>query len=218
MTTPHFIDPALWGPSFWQTMHWTAAGYPTSPSTEDKIHFKSFYEGLRYTLPCSDCRQHYTDLLLQMPIDPFLVSGRQLRQWVVSLHNAVNSKTSSDQRWTIAQADQTYIPADPSDSVTIVPPQISVSTPVPSTTVPIVLPPVEMERWRKRQQQLVVYNNARSMGRVLKPAISVRRTARSYQHHSVAPRGLSTIQIPALQRGISAVKPKKKGCGCNKKK
>jgi hypothetical protein len=212
------IDPTSWGPSFWSTLHWTAAAYPVNPTPTDKTFYKVFFENLQHTLPCTECREHYKQLLSQMPIDPFLVSGKQLRQWVTSLHNTVNSRTENAQRWTLIQVDQKYSPADPQDS-TFVP----AAGPIASSVLPVyTLPrnaqvrippaPVKVASVQRglihsmRQQQKIMNNNARTLGRIQKMVSNNRPTMRRAPFAAVNP-------------GITSVEPKKKkGCGCNKKK
>ena len=214
------IDPSLWGPSFWSTLHWTAAAYPVNPTPVDKTNYKVFYENLQHTLPCSECREHYSQLLSQMPIDPFLVSGKQLRQWVTSLHNTVNSRTENAQRWTLIQVDQKYTPANAEDSTWSLPvTHVNSALPMPSAnaarSVQVRIPPAPVKLasvqrgliHSMRQQQKIMSNNARTLGRIQK-VVSMNR--------------------PSIRRPVAAaahpvshvnVEPKKKkGCGCNKKK
>ena len=213
------IDPSLWGPSFWSTLHWTAAAYPVNPTPAEKTNYKVFYENLQHTLPCSECREHYSQLLSQMPIDPFLVSGKQLRQWVTSLHNTVNSRTENAQRWTLLQVDQKYTPANSEDS-TWRPPIPGATNVIPgapnvvarSVQVRIPPAPVKLASVQRglihsmRQQQRIMNNNARTLGRIQK-VVSMNRP---------------TIRRPAAASHpashVSVEPKKKKGCGCNKKK
>jgi hypothetical protein len=212
------IDPNLWGRPFWSTLHWTAAGYPAVPSAEDKVAYKTFFETLQLTLPCISCRKHFSDLLLEMPIDPFLTSGKQLRQWVCSLHNAINSRTDSSERWTIIQVDAAYPPADKQDTVGEEQEQQPqheqpLSSIILPSRPPQIITAVQIERLRKQQHQMVIQNNARSMGRVLKPAVSVRRVVQRPPVMAPAP-----SQNTSTLTSVTGTKPKKKGCGCNKKK
>jgi hypothetical protein len=215
MSTVASIDPVLWGPSFWSTLHWTAAAYPVSPSSSDKSYYKTFFENLQFTLPCGECREHYKQLFSQMPIDPFLVSGKQLRQWVTSLHNTVNSRTDKAQRWTLAQVDQKYVPADPEDSTWVPAAAAVAQAPVhfvqsgQSAQIRIPPAPIKLASVQRglmqsfRQQQKIMANNARTLGRIQK----------------VVPMNRPAFRRPANNSAVPVMEPKKKkGCGCNKKK
>src|SRR5579872_4707058 len=156
------IDPELWGASGWSFLHYVAASYPAIPNEQERQNFKNFFEHLQNVLPCTECREHYTKLLQQMPIDSFLVSGQQLRQWLTSVHNTVNARVESSQRWTLAQVDAKYPPANPDDAVrvqhsgiVVIPPTTTLSKPHPSTSSAII-----------RQQHKLAQNNARMMGRI----------------------------------------------------
>jgi len=36
------INPNVWGPTFWDTLHFTAFGYPNNPNEIDKDSYKHF--------------------------------------------------------------------------------------------------------------------------------------------------------------------------------
>jgi hypothetical protein len=86
------ISPATWGPFFWHTIHLAALGYPISPTYTEKKAAKDFYESLTSMLPCPACRLHYTQMLQENPITPFLDTRRDLFQWTVKIHNLVNKR------------------------------------------------------------------------------------------------------------------------------
>lgn len=182
------IDPSKWGPSFWSTLHWTAAGYSAFPSSDEKRAFRQFFEILRSTLPCTDCRKHFTEVLQQHPIDEALVSGKALRKWVVDVHNVINERTGSKVRWTLVHADSQYPPSDASDAV-VAPPRAAAATPLVRTALPR---PVAGPR-------------------VARPTMLHRRIIRPQSAAAAA-------TAPRMLIPTSAVPKKKKGCGCNKKK
>ena len=84
------ISPATWGPFFWHTIHIAALGYPIEPTYTEKKAAKDFYESLTSMLPCPVCRVHYTQMLQENPITPFLDTRKTLFQWTVMIHNLVN--------------------------------------------------------------------------------------------------------------------------------
>lgn len=100
-------EPGQWGPPAWQFLHTVTFGYPDEPDEEIKEDFWQFFRSLQEVLPCANCRRHYRKKLRQAEglrhtlRDPFS-SRRQLSQWVVELHNAVNQQNHKE---TVAYKD-----------------------------------------------------------------------------------------------------------------
>jgi len=67
--------------------------YPLQPKENDKIHYKTFFESLQYTIPCSVCRKNYVRHLKEAPIDNALDSRKKLVHWLIDIHNMVNGET-----------------------------------------------------------------------------------------------------------------------------
>lgn len=86
------MDPNIWGPKFWFSLHNISLTYPFYPTDEDKIRYKSFFELLQYVLPCVVCRVNYKENLKNNPIEPHLKNRQSLVYWVVDLHNMVNKE------------------------------------------------------------------------------------------------------------------------------
>lgn len=84
------MDPNIWGPKFWFSLHSISMTYPYDPDEEDKKRYKSFYELLEYVLPCALCRINYSKNLKNYPIDRHLKNRKSLVYWVVDVHNMVN--------------------------------------------------------------------------------------------------------------------------------
>lgn len=84
------IEPAVWGPFFWNTIHIIALGYPNEPTYSDKKAAKEFFESLVRLIPCAICREHYTANLKEMPITASLDRRRDLLSWTIKFHNKVN--------------------------------------------------------------------------------------------------------------------------------
>jgi hypothetical protein len=219
-THPYSISPALWGPPMWATLHWIAARYPAKPTASHRQWYKNYYHNTQYVIPCPECQIHYGENLKKMPIDAFLSSGRQLRQWLVTLHNLVNEQTGSDVRKTLIQVDEMYPPADPNDS--------TVSTFTISRTIQQqqyneerTLKPQNTALLYQKHQERVMKSNQMNMGRVgNRPIMTQQRilppriVGNNNNNNNVSRR--NTIPLPTLQ--VSALPPKKKGCGCKKKK
>ena len=87
------MDPVVWGPSMWASIHAIAIGYPEHPSSVDAQAYRNFFANLHLVLPCQACADHYKEHWKANPINnKDLQSADALFAWTVRLHNAVNSK------------------------------------------------------------------------------------------------------------------------------
>jgi hypothetical protein len=83
--------PDVWGPHGWKFIHFVTLGYPNNPSKEQKKTYKNFFESLQKVIPCSICANHYKKHLGKFPLsDDILNSKRNLIEWGMNVHNAVN--------------------------------------------------------------------------------------------------------------------------------
>ena len=88
------IEPHIWGPSAWATIHLICLGAPEVLQA-DQLSYKKFFDALPYVLPCEKCRKHLIQHLEKNPMDAALAGGRStLFAWSVELHNAVNEMLS----------------------------------------------------------------------------------------------------------------------------
>lgn len=83
----------IWGPNLWFSLHTMSFTYPLKPSEQDKKNYKTFFESLQFTIPCSVCRKNYIRHLKESPIDPNLESRKLLVHWLIDIHNMVNGET-----------------------------------------------------------------------------------------------------------------------------
>lgn len=100
--------PKSWGPSFWRILHTIAGQYPDQPSTEEKTAMEQFLGSLVYLIPCDKCREHYKQYIHTNP--PQTQTGTSLRQWILWLHNQINTSTRSGKSWTMAELEAQYPP------------------------------------------------------------------------------------------------------------
>lgn len=84
------MDVRLWGPSGWKLLHTIAHHY--KPTSSSKENAEIFFCNLKHILPCIYCRESLTSFIDELPISPYLVSSRQLQNWVYKIHNKVNAK------------------------------------------------------------------------------------------------------------------------------
>ena len=93
---PHIgMSPSVWGPIFWNTMHIVSLGYAESPTDAEKQPARQFFTSLTYMIPCPVCRDHYTKILEQLPIQAD--SRHDLVMWVFHVHNKVNAQLNYPQ-------------------------------------------------------------------------------------------------------------------------
>lgn len=86
------MDPNVWGPKFWFSLHSVSFTYPFYPDEADKQRYKIFFEMLEYVLPCVVCRVNYAKNIKQHPIDNHLKDRKTLAHWVIDIHNMVNTE------------------------------------------------------------------------------------------------------------------------------
>ena len=94
VTNGSLVDPKIWGPSFWFSLHNGSLRYPQKASKIVAEKMKNFIIGIPYILPCADCAEHarahieknYSNL-------DAICSGRDnLFCFFVDFHNYVNRR------------------------------------------------------------------------------------------------------------------------------
>jgi len=90
-------DPRAWGPSFWNMLFSIAATYDPKKVNNQKV--KEWIYGLRFVLPCDECKIHFNQLIREKKIDDYLVSNHTLFDWVYWLKVQIdisNGKPTKD--------------------------------------------------------------------------------------------------------------------------
>lgn len=102
-------DPKVWGPSFWYTLHVSAAHYPIEASPIVRDRMKNRILAIPYEIPCSGCRPHAIDFIEKNRNNlDRIVSGRhELGKFYVDFHNKVNERYGKP-IWTYEQAYAKY--------------------------------------------------------------------------------------------------------------
>ena len=86
----------IWGPSTWHFLHTVAYSYPSNPTQNDINNYFNFYNKIQYILPCSRCREGYSNLIKEYPIK--LDSKDNLIYWLINIHNKVNQKLNKPEK------------------------------------------------------------------------------------------------------------------------
>lgn len=85
---------SIWGSDTWNSLHCMSFGYPDRPTELEKLHYKTYFETLKYVLPCCNCRRHYAEHTKQGAkheiTDNIFESRASLTKWVYDLHNGVD--------------------------------------------------------------------------------------------------------------------------------
>ena len=102
----------IWGPALWMILHSTAERIGSQvlkklPEEEKRIWI-GIINGLRFILPCPQCKKHYIAFLKENPI--VLFNKDTIRNWLFQLHEQVNHHTNktNEQRLTINQLPEIY--------------------------------------------------------------------------------------------------------------
>lgn len=100
----------IWGPQLWIILHSAAEkiGLPKLtrlPQEESRI-WTALLASLRYSLPCPQCKKHYTEYYTNNPITT--INSSTIRIWLYNLHCQVNSRTGKPNTITIEQIPEIY--------------------------------------------------------------------------------------------------------------
>jgi len=93
------ISPDIWGPNAWTFIHLMVMSEREPFDTGRLSYYQQFYEVLTYLLPCEKCRNHLKENLTKNKDLSTIRTKKELFQWTVDLHNAVNkilNKTTWD--------------------------------------------------------------------------------------------------------------------------
>ena len=86
----------IWGPHFWEVLHFVSFGYPLEPTDQHKKDYKDFYVAVKNVLPCKYCRESYSKFILEEDgtkiTDNDLINRDSLTRWAYKLHERVNEK------------------------------------------------------------------------------------------------------------------------------
>ena len=82
---------SVWGPSLWHYLHTISFNYPVEPTKEHKKYYKQLILNMKYTLPCSHCRNNLEKNLRACPLTADSLKNRDsFSRWVFNLHETIN--------------------------------------------------------------------------------------------------------------------------------
>ena len=98
----------IWGPALWAILHYSAEriGLPLKKlQGEESRIWLNLLTSLRYSLPCPQCKRHYSEYIAARP--PTAFSQPAIREWLYQLHCDVNARLGKD-NITIEQLSEIY--------------------------------------------------------------------------------------------------------------
>lgn len=90
----HISIKTSWHESFWTFLH-TITFWITSDKNEEDI--QNFINSLIVTIPCEECRKHYTELIKSHPLPFNNNDNYKYFKWSVDIHNTVNKQLNKPQ-------------------------------------------------------------------------------------------------------------------------
>lgn len=84
-------SPQIWGPHLWIILH-SLAERIKGNSQEERRLWSGLLSNLRFTLPCPQCKKHYSEYYASNKIS----ENSEIRLWLYNLHNQVNIQTGKE--------------------------------------------------------------------------------------------------------------------------
>ena len=84
------MNPEVWGPHFWFTLHTMSMTYPIHPNSVTKKKYYEFITNLPIFIPNADIGNHFAKLLDEYPVEPYLSSRMSFIKWIHFIHNKIN--------------------------------------------------------------------------------------------------------------------------------
>jgi len=90
------MNPDIWGPGIWTTLHSITLTYPEAPTHKDIQEHRNFLHSVGKVLPCPGCRIEYNKWIARNP--PALHSRDVFVDWMIDLHNDINKRLNKKVR------------------------------------------------------------------------------------------------------------------------
>ena len=88
------MNPEIWGPGAWTFLHTITLNYQNNPDIDVIDYHKNFFVLLKNIIPCEKCRLHYSQYLIDNPIDDVLNNKQDFVIWLNKLHNEINVRNN----------------------------------------------------------------------------------------------------------------------------
>ena len=84
------MNPSVWAPPFWFTLHTLSMTYPLHPNTVTKKKYYELIANIPLFLPHRNIGNQFAKLLDEYPVEPYLSSRFSFMKWVHFIHNKMN--------------------------------------------------------------------------------------------------------------------------------
>ena len=86
------IEPSIWGPYYWNTLHFMAAAYDEKPNHSVRSAMKTFIQSLPLFLPCKECQDNALSFIKTKDLDTVVSTRKELFHFFFDFHNRVNAR------------------------------------------------------------------------------------------------------------------------------
>lgn len=86
------LEPVIWGPHYWATLHFIASTYDNNPNQSIKSTMKNFIQSLPVFLPCKECQDHAFEFIKKNNIDTVIQNRKEVFTFFFNFHNEVNKR------------------------------------------------------------------------------------------------------------------------------
>lgn len=84
------LDPEVWGPHYWFTLHTIALNYPLYPNDVSKKKYYDFVQNIPMFIPDLTISDNFSKILDRYPVTPYLDSRESFVKWMHFIHNKIN--------------------------------------------------------------------------------------------------------------------------------
>lgn len=95
------LNPNIWIPHIWFFLYTVAHTYPDTPNAVTKRKYYDFVQNLPLYFPEDACSNHFSRVLDNFPVTPYLDNKDSFTYWVHCVHNRMNAY--------IGEAEKTYL-------------------------------------------------------------------------------------------------------------
>jgi len=92
----------------WFFLYTVAHTYPDSPNTVTKRKYYDFIQNLPLFIPNNDCSSHFSRILDQFPVTPYLDNKDSFSFWVHTTNNRLNAYVGEPEKTYLQHMDEYY--------------------------------------------------------------------------------------------------------------
>lgn len=102
------LDPKVWGPHYWFTLHTIALCYPLYPNAVTKKKYYEFIQNLPLMIPVTKIGDEFSKIIDLIPVVPYLDSRESFIKWMHIIHNKVNQSIGVPELSMVDALDRYY--------------------------------------------------------------------------------------------------------------